>query len=65
MITLTPKDSLVAEIVAKIVVQGSDRPEVLEVHHANTDTIITSFAEPIPLSESEVLELQTSLNEAL
>jgi hypothetical protein len=64
-ITLTPKDSLVAEIVAKIVVQGSDRPQVLEVHHANSDRIVTTFTEPTILSEGELRELQSSLNAAL
>lgn len=62
-ITLTPKDSLVREIVSSIVVRGTDRPEVLEVHHANGDKVVTRFAEPQSLSESEAQELRSSINE--
>lgn len=64
-ITLTPKDTLVAEIVSGIVVRGTDRPEALEVQHANGDKVVTTFTEPKSLSESEVRELRSSLNEAL
>lgn len=64
-ITLSPKDTLVAEIVLAIVVRGSSRPETLEVHHANGDKVVTTFTEPKPLSENEIQELRSSLHDAL
>jgi hypothetical protein len=64
-IRLSPKDTLVAEIVLAIIVRGSTRPDTLEVHHANGDKVVTTFAEPKPLSENEIQELRSSLHDAL
>lgn len=64
VVTLFPHDSLVAEIIHSIVVSGGERPEKVEVVHANQDRIVTTFAEPVPLTPSEMSKAQALLHEA-
>jgi hypothetical protein len=64
VVTLLPRDSLVAEIIHSIVVSGGERPEKVEVVHANQDRIVTTFAQPIPLTPSEMSKAQALLHEA-
>ena len=63
-VTLTPKDTLVSEIVQKIVVSGQNRPVSIEVTHANQDRILTTFSAPVPLTPSELTKAQAILDEA-
>jgi uncharacterized membrane protein len=53
-VTLYPKDSLVAQVVSRITVQGSDHPLVIEVLHASGDRIVTTYAPPVLLQPGEV-----------
>ena len=64
-LTLTPTDSLVAEILEKIVVRGRERPEAIEISHTNQDRIVTSFSSPTTLSPSDLAKAQETLHEAL
>jgi uncharacterized membrane protein len=63
-LTLTPKDTLVAEVISRIIVSGSNNPRSLELIHGNGDRIVTSFSDPTPLSSSETTKAQAALNEA-
>lgn len=62
-ITLTPRDSLVAEILEKIVVSGGSRPESIEITHANSDRIVQTFSAPTPLTLVETSQVQAALHE--
>jgi len=53
-VTLVPKDSLVAQVVARITVRGSEHPHVVEVLHASGDRIVTTYAPPVLLQPGEV-----------
>jgi uncharacterized membrane protein/outer membrane lipoprotein-sorting protein len=64
ILTLTPKDTLVAEVIDRIVVSGRDRPDSLEIIHANKDRVLTTFSEPTPLSPSDEARAQAMLHEA-
>jgi uncharacterized membrane protein len=63
-LTLTPKDTLVAEVISSIVVSGGANPRSLEVIHGNGDRIVTNFSDPTPLSSAETTNAQAALNEA-
>lgn len=63
-LTLAPKDTLVAEVIDRIVVSGRERPESLEIIHANKDRVLTTFSAPTPLSASEEAKAQAILHEA-
>lgn len=55
-VKLTPRDTLVAEVIQAIVVSGSGRPEALEVVHASGDTVRTTFGEITPLLPDEIAQ---------
>lgn len=61
-VVLTPRDSLVAEVVRTISVFGSDRPRGIEVAHANGDKIVTSFTAPVTLVPDEIVRAQKALS---
>jgi uncharacterized membrane protein len=58
---LTPRDSLVREVVSSVVVGGGMRPQRVEVHHASGDRVVTTFSEPGPLTPAEVEALKEAL----
>jgi hypothetical protein len=62
-VTLTPRDSLVAEILKEIVVSGSSHPTSIEIKHANGDRIVQTFSPPAPINPSEIPTIVTLLNE--
>lgn len=64
VLTLKPKDSLVAEMIQAIVVSGARYPEGLEVRHADGDTIRTTFSQPVPLSTAEIAQAEEALHAA-
>jgi hypothetical protein len=61
-IVLTPRDSLVAEIIRSITVFGSDHPDGMEVAHANGDKIVTSFTDPVALAPDEIAQAREALD---
>ena len=63
-ITLTPRDSLVGEVIQKIVVSGTQQPTIMSVVHANGDRIDTTFSPPTPLSSDDIHRAQATLHEA-
>lgn len=61
-VVLTPRDSLVAEVVRTISVFGIDRPRSIEIAHANGDKIVTSFTAPVTLAPDEIARTQKALS---
>jgi uncharacterized membrane protein len=61
-VVLTPRDSLVAEVVRTISIFGSDRPRSIEIAHANGDKIVTSFTAPVTLVPDEIARAQKALS---
>lgn len=53
-VSLTPKDSLVSQLIKSISVQGGEFPQQIEVTHENGDRVVTSFTPPTPLSDVEI-----------
>lgn len=62
-ITLTPRDSLVSEILKEIVVSGSTHPISIEIKHANGDRIVQTFSPPTPINPTEIPTIMTLLHE--
>ncbi len=60
-IVLTPRDSLVADVIRTISVFGRDRPDRIEIAHANGDRVVTSFTAPIALLPDEIVQAREAL----
>jgi outer membrane lipoprotein-sorting protein len=63
-VQLTPKDSLVRQVINTISVGGTVRPQQLEVVHASGDRVVTTFSEPRLLTAAELEQTQEALKRA-
>jgi uncharacterized membrane protein len=60
-VQLSPKDSLVRQVINTVSVSGKKHPQQLEVVHASGDRVVTTFSEPQLLTAAELEQIQEVL----